>query len=76
VEVRANRRYRQLSKRGVKTDYSKILKMLKKRDKKDSTREIAPLRVAEDAVIINTDQLTVSEAVQKIEQLAKEMKEN
>jgi cytidylate kinase len=73
VEERAKRRYQQLQERGVKADYSKILKMLRKRDKKDSTREIAPLRVAEDAVIINTDHMTVIDVVQKIEQLALEM---
>ena len=51
-------------------DFSKILKMLKKRDKKDSTREIAPLRAASDAVVINTDTLSVPEVLAKIEECA------
>jgi len=70
VEERARRRYRQRIDRGEKADFLKILKMLKKRDKKDSTREIAPLRVAPDAVVINTDTLSVTEVLSKIEKLA------
>ena len=70
VEERARRRYRQWIDRGEKADFPKILKMLKKRDKKDSTREIAPLRAAPDAVVINTDTLTVTEALSEIEKLA------
>jgi cytidylate kinase len=46
--------------------------MLKKRDKKDSTREIAPLLAAPDAVVINTDSLTINDVIEKIEKLVKE----
>jgi cytidylate kinase len=67
VDERARRRYKQRIERGEKADLQKILKMLKKRDKKDSTRKIAPLCAAEDAVVINTDNLTVSEVLSKIE---------
>ncbi|MGB2962568.1 MAG: (d)CMP kinase [Anaerolineales bacterium] len=70
VEERARRRYRQRIDRGEKANFPKILKMLKKRDKKDSTREIAPLRAAPDAVVINTDTLTVTEVLSEIEKLA------
>jgi len=72
VEERAQRRYQQRIERGGKAEYSKILKMLKKRDKKDSTREIAPLRAAEDAVLINTDNLSIPEVVAKIEKMARD----
>jgi CMP/dCMP kinase len=70
VMERAKRRYQQRIDRGGKADFEKILKALKKRDRKDSTREIAPLRPAEDAVIINTDELTIDEVVARIEELA------
>jgi cytidylate kinase len=70
VEERARRRYDQRVERGEKADFEKILKMLKKRDKKDSTRDIAPLRAAEDAVVINTDHLSIPEVVAKIEKIA------
>jgi cytidylate kinase len=70
VEERARRRYDQRIERGEKADFGKILKMLKKRDRKDSTRDIAPLRAAEDAVVINTDQLSILEVVAEIEKIA------
>ncbi len=70
VEERAKRRYQQRIDRGGKANYDKILKALKKRDRKDSTREIAPLRAAADAVIINTDDLSIAEVVTCIIELA------
>ena len=69
VDERARRRYHQRVERGEKPDFDNILKRLKKRDKKDSTREIAPLLAAPDAVVIITDNLTVPEVVSKIEDL-------
>ena len=45
-------------------------KKLEKRDKIDSTREVAPLRAAEDAVLISTDNLSIAEVVSKIEKIA------
>jgi cytidylate kinase len=70
VEERALRRYKQRIDRSGKADYEKILKALKKRDRIDSTREIAPLRAADDAVIINTDELAIEQVVSRIEELA------
>jgi len=70
VEERAKRRYRQRIARGGIADFDQILKALKKRDRKDSTRKIAPLRAADDAVIINTDDLTIDQVVDRIEELA------
>ena len=70
VEERAQRRYKQRIERSGKADYEKILKALKKRDRIDSTREIAPLRAADDAVIINTDEMAIEEVVSYIEELA------
>jgi cytidylate kinase len=72
VDERARRRYTQRVDRGEEADYPKILKKLKKRDKKDSTREIAPLRIAPDAVVINTDNLSISEVVDRIESIAQD----
>jgi len=70
VEERANRRYKQRIDRGEDVELLKILKKLEKRDKIDSTREVAPLRAAEDAVLINTDDLSIAEVVSKIEKIA------
>jgi cytidylate kinase len=70
VKERAKRRYAQRLDRGEKVELAKILKKLEKRDAYDSTREIAPLRAADDAVVINTDNLSIDEVVIKIEELA------
>jgi cytidylate kinase len=76
VEERAQRRYKQRLERGDKADFDKILKMLEKRDLKDSTREIAPLRAAPDAVVINTDDLSIGEVVREIEKVARRSDED
>jgi cytidylate kinase len=70
VEERARRRYQQRLDRGEEAQYEKILNTLKKRDRIDSTREIAPLCAADDAVIINTDDLSIPEVVSEIERIA------
>lgn len=72
VDERARRRFNQRIDRGEQVEFSKILKKLKKRDKIDSTREIAPLRAASDAVVINTDTLSVADVVSEIEKYAQE----
>jgi cytidylate kinase len=72
VDERARRRFNQRIDRGEQPEFSKILKKLKKRDKIDSTREIAPLRAASDAVVINTDTLSVTEVLSEIEKYAQE----
>jgi cytidylate kinase len=72
VEERAKRRYEQRVERGEKVDFDKILKKLIKRDKIDSTREIAPLCAAPDAVVINTDNMSIQDVVAEIERIAQE----
>ena len=70
VEERANRRFNQRVERGENVDLTRILRTLEKRDCIDSTREYAPLRAADDAVLINTDALTIAEVVSQIEKIA------
>ena len=70
VDERAKRRFNQRIERGEDVNLSKILKKLIKRDKIDSTRDIAPLRAADDAVVINTDELSIQEVVAEIEKIA------
>jgi len=72
VDERARRRFNQRIDRGERVEFSKILKKLKKRDKIDSTREIAPLCAASDAVVINTDTLSVADVLSEIEKYAQE----
>jgi cytidylate kinase len=69
TEVRARRRYLELLERGEEPDYEKILEAMKRRDHIDSQREVAPLKAAEDAVIVDTDNLGVEEVLDVLEKL-------
>jgi cytidylate kinase len=70
VEERATRRFNQRRERGEQVDYQEIVRVMKKRDQIDSSRKVAPLRAASDAVVINTDDLTITEVVDKIAAIA------
>ena len=61
AEVRARRRHLENLGRDDCLSYESILETLRKRDKIDSTREIAPLRAADDAIVINTDGLDIDQ---------------
>jgi len=69
VEVRAERRLQELLARGEEADYDVVLNSLKNRDRIDSGRKIAPLRPAEDAVIINADHLGIQDVLAKAKEL-------
>ncbi len=66
VEERARRRNKENIERGMPDDLATILVSLQKRDKIDSTRSIAPLTIPDNAVVINTDHLSVQEVVSRI----------
>ena len=67
--VRAHRRFQELCDRGEKPDFNAVLQSLKNRDKIDSSREIAPLKPAEDAVVIDSDCLNIQEVLEKAKEL-------
>lgn len=69
VEVRAQRRTAEILQRGGEADYAEILAAMRRRDQIDSNRAISPLRAADDAIIIQTDRLSVEEVVAKIQGL-------
>ena len=71
AEERAKRRYDEIIARGGSADYSDILAKVIERDRIDSTRDVAPLRVASDAVVINTDNLTADEVFEQALALCK-----
>lgn len=71
VEERARRRYQQRIDRGEQVDYQDILQVMEKRDEIDSTRDVAPLRVAEDAVVVDTEGMTIPEVVDHLAALAR-----
>ena len=70
TEERAMRRYKELLKRGDNSSLEIVLADLKKRDEMDINRIISPLKPAEDAIIINTENLSLEQVVDKIYTLA------
>lgn len=65
-EVRARRRVAELEAMGKGASYEEVLANLLERDHLDSTREIGPLRKAEDAIVVDTSTLTFQEQVERI----------
>lgn len=62
AEIRAKRRYDELQAKGSKDTYDKVLAEMKQRDLQDSTRAIAPLKQAADAVLLDTSDMDLDEA--------------
>ena len=73
-EERAKRRMKQNIEAGIKTTYEEALNNILERDKRDSTREIAPLKKADDAILIDSTDMTIDEVVNRIEEIIKEKK--
>ena len=71
VEVRAERRYKELVEKGETPDLEEVKKGIEQRDYQDMNRDIAPLRQAEDAVLVDSSYMTIDEVVAKITELAK-----
>ena len=66
VETRAKRRYDEYLAKGEKADLEEIKKDIEKRDHQDMTREISPLRQAEDAVLVDSSLMNIEEVVDAI----------
>ena len=62
-EVRAERRMKELAARGMHVHFAEVLADIRARDERDSMREVAPLRPAEDALLLDTSNLSVDEAI-------------
>lgn len=76
AEVRAQRRYDELQQKGMPADFQDILKNVKERDYIDSHREVAPLRQAPDAILLDNGRMTIPEQdAWLMEQVHKVMKE-
>lgn len=72
-EDRARRRYEEMLQRGEKAEYSKVLADIIKRDSADSGREIAPLKPADDAIIIDTTGFELEKSLKKITSVVKDL---
>ena len=70
-EVRARRRYDELRQKGISVDYEETLRELKERDHRDSTRPVAPLKQADDAVPVDTSNLAQDQVIAQLEAIAR-----
>ena len=66
VEERARRRYLELEAKGIHQDYQELVADITRRDRLDSTRDIAPLKQANDAILVDTDVLDANQVLEKI----------
>jgi cytidylate kinase len=66
AEVRAERRYKQLMEKGNHANLATLLKDLQLRDERDRQRAVAPLQQCEGAMLLDTDHLTIGQAVQAV----------
>ena len=71
VETRAKRRFDELTEKGLTCDYEEIAKDIRERDERDMNRETAPLRQAEDAVLVDSSDMTIPEVVETIVRLCR-----
>jgi len=66
AEERARRRYDEILARGEKADYQEILAKVIERDRFDSTRDVAPLKPAEDAILLDSDNLNADQVFERV----------
>ena len=71
-EERARRRFNEMKDKGMQVEYEPLLEEIKQRDYNDSHREIAPLKQAPDAVLVDTTGDSLNEAVAKVTKLVRE----
>ena len=70
VDVRAMRRYKELTEKGVSCDLEEIKKDIADRDEQDRNRPIAPLKKADDAVLVDTSDMSIDQVVDRIMEIA------
>jgi cytidylate kinase len=72
LEERANRRYKQLKEQGLSANIQALLRELAERDERDANRTVAPLRPAEDAVILDCTELSINQVFEQVLSLVRE----
>lgn len=75
-EERAKRRYKEMQEKGVEMTYDEVLKNIQVRDKNDKEKEIGALKIAEDAIYIDTTNLSIEEVKEKVKEIITEKYKN
>ena len=70
VEKRAERRFKELTEKGIECDLKQIEKEIEERDYRDTHRENSPLKCADDAITVDTTDMSIDEVVEKILEIA------
>ncbi|NEX21238.1 (d)CMP kinase [Thiorhodococcus mannitoliphagus] len=65
-EIRADRRYKQLKEKGLDANLPKLVADIRERDARDRSRAVAPLRAAEDAVLVDSSQMSIAEVFDRV----------
>ena len=72
AEARADRRVKQLAEKGVQADYAEVLRDIQYRDEQDSSRAAAPLKAAEEAVLLDTTELSFDQSFERLSAIVRE----
>ncbi len=72
LEMRAQRRFKELSEKGIKLSPAEVMENLTFRDEYDSNREHSPLKKADDAIEIDTTELTIQEEIDLVEKIVRD----
>lgn len=75
-EERAKRRYKEMQEKGIEMTYEEVLKNIQVRDKNDKEKEIGALKIAEDAIYIDTTNLSIEEVKEKVKEIITEKYKN
>ena len=73
IDVRVHRRYQEMLERGEEADFETVRRSVMNRDQIDSSREIAPLKPADNAVVIDTDCLGIAQVLEKAKEFIKDV---
>ncbi len=73
-KIRARRRHKEMEEKGIQMTYEEVLKNIKIRDKNDKEKEVGALKIAEDAIYVDTTNLSIEEVKEKIINIIKEIR--
>ena len=73
-DVRAKRRLLEMQEKGMEADFETVKRDIEYRDKNDSEREFAPLRKAEDAILVDSSDMTIEQVIERITEIIEEGK--
>lgn len=73
-EIRAQRRYKENQQNGINTTYEEVLENVKMRDYNDMHKKVGALKKADDAIVVDSTNLTIDQVVEKIKDIIKERK--